>query len=590
MRRPLLAALLLASTVYLVLLSARTFPTPLPQVDVTFRTPYEDKPLLGDYARVFKAGLDGDTDALRRYVARAPKSFLLYRTLLKLARDSDLSATERLGYFDRVMAFELIPPLARDDVRRAQLELGGVAEAAGKEGRAVATYSEALPLEAAAAALERLEPDVRILARIFLTAREPERALTALGGVPAPAVRAPAYAALGDYTRALRAYDCWLERSPGSQTAQEGKLSALLALERYDAAQALLDTLPPNLSVEARLAEARADTATALGAYMRMNSDEGLWQATRLLEELGNRAAALPLYIRLAQGTSDYQDDAAYRAYTLARQLNDEEATAEASTLIPTFNYFGLLKGDTLTPPTESLAHVTPPAVKLSWALTRTGDHEAALGELLVALNRKPGEAMTIALAETLQELGEYGASTEAAASWIDRGSLARRTWLVAYPRAYRRTVERQAALRGLAPAFIWAIMRQESLFYPNAVSTSAAAGVMQIVPDTWNWLAELLKEPAADPFNVSSNITYGTFYISRLLAMFSGDLPKSSAAYNGGPSYIEGVLKLPLVKSEADFYRFINRSETREYIQRVMLNYKVYTTLYQNDRLTAVE
>lgn len=582
MRRSLLVALLLASAVYLSLLLSRSVPLPLPDVAVTFHTPYQAEPLLAEYDRLFHASLRNDTQVLQRYVQTASGGFLLYRTLLELARDPDLPAAVRLGYFERVSAFELISPLARDDVRRAQLEIAGVAEAAGNKARAVLAYQNALPLETAAAGLKRLEPNPRALARIFLAAREPERALTALKNTPAPAIRAPAYAALGDHERALGAYNRWLRRSPGSVPARQGKVAVLSALARYDQAEALLQTLPEDLTTEAALAEAQGNVDAAVSAYLGTGGSADSWQATGLLEESERTADALPLYLNLARSTTDYQDDAAYRAYVLAQRLNDETTAAEANALIPPFSYFGLLRGGTVELPGEPLARVTPPALKRARALARTGDHEAALGELLVAIKRASDEATTIALAEALQGLGEYGASTEAASQWLEGGSRARRTWLAAYPRAYRETVETQAARRGLEPTFIWAIMRQESLFYPRAVSTSQARGVMQIVPDTWNWLAELLEEPAADPFRVHDNVRYGTFYVSQLLTMFEGDLPRSAAAYNGGPGYVQSILEGSLVTTKADFYRFISREETREYVQRVMLNHAVYTALYQ--------
>jgi len=580
MRRSLFATLLVASALYLGLLHRPTL-LPLPEVAVQLRTPYGNQPQLSEYDRLFRAGLQGDTGALRRFVETAPDSFLLYRTLLRLARTSDIPTAARLGYLERVLAFELISPLARADHRRAQLMLARVAEEAGRKTRAVAAYTEALPLAAAAGGLARLETDPRALARIFLEARDPERALAALQGRSAPAIRAPSYAALGDYGRALTAYDRWLERSPGSRAAREGKLGVLIALGRYAPARALLEALPPNPSAEAALAEAQGDTEAALGAYLRMESDEGQWRAAALLEERGEAAAALPLYLELAQSPADYQDDAAFRAYVLARRLDDSAAAAEARARIPPFSYFGLLAGHRLELPAEPLPRVTPPAVRRSRALERAGDDEAALGELLVALKGSSDEATTVALAEALQRLGEYGASTEAAASWVERGSRARRTWRAAYPQAYDRTVRSQAARWGLEPAFIWAVMRQESLFYPRAVSTSEARGVMQIVPDTWDWLAERLNEPPADPFDVPQNIRYGTFYISTLLSTFGGDLSRSAAAYNGGPGYIGSVLDEPYVNDQADFYRFIGRSETREYVQHVMLNHAVYTALY---------
>lgn len=582
----MLIALLLTSLCLLVLLKFRSAPLPLPAVTVVLRSPYQAESLLGSYHRLFEAELRRDRLALQRYAEEGPRDYLRYRTLLKLARDPRITASKRLAYLEQAMAFGLISPLRRDDLRRAQLELAEVAEQAGQRARALEAYQRALPLEAAVAGLARLEPEPRALARFFLEAREPLRALLALGQVEAPAIRAPAHAALGEFESALTAYERWLERSPGSLVAREGKFQALLALGHYSAARQLLTTLafqePLRLHASAALAEAEGDSSAAVTAYLQIGDDQGLWHASRLLETQGDAAAALPLYLELAEGTSDYQADAAYRAYTLATRLGDVERARAAAAWVPAFSFFGLLKGATVSLTTAVLPQVQPAALRRARALERVGDPEAALGELLVALQQAPDEVTTVALAEALQRRGEYAASSEAAARWTEH-SRAQRTWRAAYPQAYRQSVEREAARWGVAPAFIWAIMHQESRFYPRAVSTSSARGVMQIVPETWSWLAELLGEAAADPFELTSNIRYGTFYLSRLLTMFDHDLAKSAAAYNGGPGYIGSVLEQEHVNSTDDFYRFIGRDETREYLQRVMLNYEIYKTLYRH-------
>lgn len=577
MRRLLLVALLLSTTFYLVL--RRTVPLPLPEVTTELLSPYAGHPLLDKYEHLFQASVRGDLGALQRYAKTAPEDFLLYRTLLQLAR-SALPADERLGYLERVLAFDLVSPLARDDTRRAQLELGQIAEAAGRNRRAIDAYTEALPLDAAAAGLARLEADPRALASIFLEAREYERALAALGDHPAPTIRAPCYAALGEYERALSLYNRWLERSPENRTAKEGKFWVLVALGRYAPAQHLLAELPRNLSAEAALAEAQGDPDAALKAYVQLGGD-ALWKATELLERRGDASATLPYYLELARTSDHYQDDAAYRAYTLALRLGNSAAASEAAALIPAFSFFGLLQGSSFGPSDQPLPDVTPPALLRSQMLSRAGDDGAALGELLVALKGATDEATTVALAEALQDLGEYGASSEAADFWIDRGSRSRRTWRVAYPQAYRQIVQAQAAQWQVEPAFIWAIMKQESHFYPRAFSTSSAQGLMQLIPSTWDWLAETLAETSGGPFDVSENIRYGTFYLSELLATFEDDLPKSAAAYNGGPGYIGRLLDEPYINNQADFYRYISRNETREYVQHVMLNYAVYRALH---------
>ncbi|MEI2422272.1 transglycosylase SLT domain-containing protein, partial [Arthrospira platensis SPKY2] len=86
--------------------------------------------------------------------------------------------------------------------------------------------------------------------------------------------------------------------------------------------------------------------------------------------------------------------------------------------------------------------------------------------------------------------------------------------WRLAYPRAYADAVVAHAASFGVEPALVWAVMRQESAFSPVAVSTSNAQGLMQVIPSTWTWLAELQREPPGDPFDPDTNVRYGTYYL----------------------------------------------------------------------------
>ena len=164
------------------------------------------------------------------------------------------------------------------------------------------------------------------------------------------------------------------------------------------------------------------------------------------------------------------------------------------------------------------------------------------------------------------------------------RGSEDLRTWQLAYPRAYPELVLSEArGQRNLEPELVWAVMRQESAFYPRAVSLANAQGLMQVIPSTWNWLAELLNETPADPFNPAANIRYGSTYLDWLVDFFDGDLELVVASYNRGQGYIRNLFEGPVVQGDKnELYREIDAFETREYLQRVMVNFEVYKTLYR--------
>ncbi|HEY7210609.1 MAG TPA: lytic transglycosylase domain-containing protein [Bryobacteraceae bacterium] len=86
------------------------------------------------------------------------------------------------------------------------------------------------------------------------------------------------------------------------------------------------------------------------------------------------------------------------------------------------------------------------------------------------------------------------------------------------------------AAKKYSLPArLIRAVMRQESGFYPCAVSIKGAQGLMQLMPAT----AYQLR--VADPFDPVQNVEAGTAFLKRLLDRYRGDLRLALVAYNAG-------------------------------------------------------
>ncbi len=606
-RRFLLLALLLASSVWLAL-GAR-LPAerrlPFPDVQAVVRSPLENNapvahylladPLLADYYTAEQLVRRGEPAALKVFVEGAAPSFLRYRTALALARSPRLPATQRAEFYEQLFATEFLEPFGRSDLRQAYLEYAEVAERAGLTQRAIEAYARAFPLAEAVMGIERLEPRARERARLFWQLGASTQALQTLqsiAAVDAPLLAARVYRSAGELEGSLGAYNRFLARTPAHLEAQTERAWVLLALERFDEATRAFGALPsPTRSYGlAAVAAQTGDAAEAAEHYLHYaeasGDPEGLWRATELLETLEAPARALPVYLELARQPSPYRADAAYRALVLAEALGDEAASRDAEALLPETSYFALLRhGPPDTPERSDLERVSPEVIALSDALLKAGDREAAVGELVFALAAAEDEATTIALAEALQSLGEFRRSAQAASQWVASGSRDRRTWEAAYPPAYLESVQRYAAQWGVEPALVWAVMRQESGFYPRAVSTSEAKGAMQIVPATWTWLAELLAEPAADPFEIAPNIRYGVFYLQRLLAEFEGDLERTVAAYNGGPGYISRIYSGARVAGDQNaFYRFIDRSETRTYLQSVMHNYEIYRSLYPSD------
>jgi soluble lytic murein transglycosylase len=607
-RRGLLAlvTLLTASALALVLWPAETR-VPRPPVHVVLVDPYGQPPLEG-YGRV-QALLRANDVAGLAAVAGELDGYLAYRVALLLARHEPLPAAERVAWFERVLELRIDDPLERAARRALHAEIGAVAEAAASAGaagaaeRALAAYRLALPSQAAIDGIERLEPDPYRRANAFLQANMATRALEALDGRVAPSIEAPALRVLGRHAEALDAFRRWLAEVPGDRSALEGEAWSLFSLERWAEADAAFAALGGATGAYGRgLIAARQGRIDDGVAHMVATGQASrMWLASGWLESRGRVADAIDVYLRIARtGDRSLADDAAYRALILASRAGDAAAAARAEALLPARSFFALLLGGSLDVPADAPAASDPgdastaarAALELARALMTVQDPEAARGELLFALREASGRADAearedvIALAEALQaHHGEFRQSQRAAQALLDAGDRDPRVWRLAYPRAYPESVEGHATAFGVEPALVWAVMRQESAFSPVAVSSSNAQGLMQVIPSTWTWLAELQRESAGDPFDPDDNVRYGAYYLRWLIDHFDGDLELAIASYNRGQGYIGRLFAGDLVAGDKDeLYRHIDALETREYLQRVTLHLETYRALYRSD------
>jgi len=155
------------------------------------------------------------------------------------------------------------------------------------------------------------------------------------------------------------------------------------------------------------------------------------------------------------------------------------------------------------------------------------------------------------------------------------------------YPVVYRDEILKNSRLRKVDPRFVLAIMKQESTFRPGIKSPAGARGLLQLVYDTalkYNKAAGFPNLQPDDLYAPSTNIAVGTEYIAELKDEFGGLYEAIAASYNGGEDNAARWLNRSRPKEAGIFTSEIGFAETKAYVGKVMNNYRVYQTLYDEN------
>ncbi|MEE3326205.1 MAG: tetratricopeptide repeat protein [Myxococcota bacterium] len=158
--------------------------------------------------------------------------------------------------------------------------------------------------------------------------------------------------------------------------------------------------------------------------------------------------------------------------------------------------------------------------------------------------------------------------------------------WL-AWPPAYRPVVLENLPQDGSVEAeLVWAIMREESGFRPEVMSSAGAVGLLQLMPETaestaasrglawWDDL-ERLQSP-------ETNIKLGTAYLASLSRRFPGRVSAVIASYNAGPTAVARWLEGDAAELDDDeWVEEIPYTQTRSYTKRVLRSLYAYRSFY---------
>lgn len=152
------------------------------------------------------------------------------------------------------------------------------------------------------------------------------------------------------------------------------------------------------------------------------------------------------------------------------------------------------------------------------------------------------------------------------------------------HPLEYQDAVTQYAGEYEVNPYLVFAVIKTESSFNPLAQSDAGAQGLMQITPDTFDWLETKIGEELSEEavFTPETAIQYGTYFLHYLLDEF-GDTRTALAAYHAGRGQVNTWLEDPAVSQDGKKLDDIPSRETAHYVNKVMRALQIYQNLYDN-------
>jgi soluble lytic murein transglycosylase len=225
------------------------------------------------------------------------------------------------------------------------------------------------------------------------------------------------------------------------------------------------------------------------------------------------------------------------------------------------------------------------------WGLGLADDARLEFEDLRAALAQDPADSFR--LANYLLDLGIYRPAINAIRQVLTLAGMTTQSQTLAAPAYfnhiryglyYQDLVVPAAQQSGFDPLFLFSVMRQESLFEGFVHSTAGARGLMQITPDTGQYISDNLGWPpdytSDDLYRPTVSITLGSTYLAQQNLRFNGDLFSTLAAYNAGPE--AASIWSDLSGPDPDlFVETVRIEQTHDYILSVYEIYTMYRSLY---------
>ncbi len=331
------------------------------------------------------------------------------------------------------------------------------------------------------------------------------------------------------------------------------------------------------------------DDALALLAALPDTAEDDATRAWRVrIAVAGRNWSAALAGLDALDATQKQEDSWRYlRARVLQKLGEHEKARAGFTALANAPDYWGFLAADHLDtayaicpsdPPSDAAreqALLARPGFTRAFELFAVGMLHDARREWLHALRDTDVESQQL-IADLAFRRGWY---SRAIFTYSYGDSL--HFYQERFPFVYRKSVNAAARETGLDPAWIYALIRAESAWIPDAGSRADARGLMQLRPGTARRVAHRHHiRFDGNLFEPRMNIVLGTHYLARMMQRYNGAPWLAAAAYNAGPIRVDEWLDARAALDPDLFVATIPYRETRRYVVAVMAYSVIYDWL----------
>ena len=151
------------------------------------------------------------------------------------------------------------------------------------------------------------------------------------------------------------------------------------------------------------------------------------------------------------------------------------------------------------------------------------------------------------------------------------------------YPIKYSEYVGKYAEEFSVDKYLIYALIKTESGFNPQAKSEAGAIGLTQITEETFYWI-KLMMCPYEDLqfqdlYDPETSIRFGAYYISKCMQRYDNSMDTAAAAYHSGWGTVDKLLE----DKEGRFLTEFPFVQMNNYVVKINKAYNFYYKIYEN-------